>query len=86
RALGRPVRWMSERTEAMLTDNGGRDLLSWAEFAFDENHKITAYRVDTRCNLGAYNSQFGQPIQSQLFSKVLMGVYDVQDTYLHVEG
>jgi carbon-monoxide dehydrogenase large subunit len=86
RALGRPVRWMSERTEAMLTDNGGRDLVSWAEFAFDENHKITAYRVDTRCNLGAYNSQFGQPIQSQLFSKVLMGVYDVQDTYLHVEG
>lgn len=60
--------------------------MSWAEFAFDENHKITAYRVDTRCNLGAYNSQFGQPIQSQLFSKVLMGVYDVQDTYLHVEG
>ncbi len=86
RALGRPVRWMSERTEAMLTDNGGRDLVSWAEFAFDENHKITAYRVDTRCNLGAYNSQFGQPIQSTLFSKVLMGVYDVQDTYLHVEG
>ncbi|MEX3314805.1 xanthine dehydrogenase family protein molybdopterin-binding subunit [Sulfitobacter sp. PS-8MA] len=86
RALGRPVRWMSERTEAMLTDNGGRDLVSWAEFAFDENHKITAYRVDTRCNLGAYNSQFGQPIQSQLFSKVLMGVYDVQATYLHVEG
>ncbi|MGR3473963.1 MAG: xanthine dehydrogenase family protein molybdopterin-binding subunit, partial [Sulfitobacter sp.] len=68
RALGRPVRWMSERTEAMLTDNGGRDLVSWAEFAFDENHKITAYRVDTRCNLGAYNSQFGQPIQSTLFS------------------
>ena len=86
RALGSPVRWMSERTEAMLTDNGGRDLGSWAEFAFDENHKITAYRVDTRCNLGAYNSQFGQPIQSTLFSKVLMGVYDVQDTYLHVEG
>ncbi|MCZ4367554.1 xanthine dehydrogenase family protein molybdopterin-binding subunit [Sulfitobacter dubius] len=86
RALGRPVRWMSERTEAMLADNGGRDLVSWAEFAFDENHKITAYRVDTRCNLGAYNSQFGQPIQSTLFSKVLMGVYDVQDTYLHVEG
>tara|TARA_R110002049_G_scaffold160202_2_gene325266 strand:+ start:48170 stop:50467 length:2298 start_codon:yes stop_codon:yes gene_type:complete len=86
RVLDHPVRWMSERTEAMLTDNGGRDLTSWAEFAFDKNHKITAYRVDTRCNLGGYNSQFGQPIQSQLFSRVLMGVYDVQTTYLHVEG
>ena len=86
RALGRPVRWMSDRTEAMLSDNGGRDLTSLAEFAFDENNKITAYRVRTKCNLGAYNSQFGQPIQTQLFSRVLMGVYDVQTTWLQVEG
>ncbi|SFE42471.1 carbon-monoxide dehydrogenase large subunit [Sulfitobacter brevis] len=86
RALGRPVRWMAERTESMLSDNGGRDLTSLAEFAFDANNKITAYRVHTRCNLGAYNSQFGQPIQTKLFSRVLMGVYDVQTTYLRVEG
>ncbi len=86
RTLGRPCRWMSERTEAMLSDNGGRDLTSLAELAFDENNKITAYRVRTRCNLGAYNSQFGQPIQTTLFSRVLMGVYDVQTTWLQVEG
>ena len=86
RTLGRPVRWMSERTEAMLSDNGGRDLISVAELAFDADHKITAYRVTTRCNLGAYNSQFAQPIQTQLFSRVLMGVYDVQTTWLQVEG
>jgi carbon-monoxide dehydrogenase large subunit len=86
RALGRPVRWMSERTEAMLTDNAGRDLTSLAELAFDENNKIIAYRVHTKCNLGAYNSQFGQGIQTQLFSRVLMGVYDVQTTYLRCEG
>ncbi|MFK7869867.1 MAG: xanthine dehydrogenase family protein molybdopterin-binding subunit [Roseobacter sp.] len=86
RVLGKPVRWFSDRTEAMLSDNGGRDLTSLAEFAFDANNKITAYRVKTKCNLGAYNSQFGQPIQTQLFSRVLMGVYDVQTTWLHVEG
>jgi carbon-monoxide dehydrogenase large subunit len=86
RALGRPVRWMSDRTEAMLSDNGGRDLTSLAELAFDADHRITAYRVRTRCNLGAYNSQFGQPIQTMLFSRVLMGVYDVQTTWLQVEG
>jgi len=86
RVLGRPVHWMSERTEAMLSDNGGRDLVSVAELAFDEDNKITAYRVRTKCNLGAYNSQFGQPIQTTLFSRVLMGVYDVQTTWLQVEG
>ena len=86
RVLGKPVRWMSERTEAMLSDNGGRDLTSLAELAFDADNKITAYRVTSKCNLGAYNSQFGQYIQTQLFSRVLMGVYDVQTTWLQVEG
>ncbi len=86
RQLGKPVRWMSDRTEAMLSDNGGRDLVSVAELAFDDTNKITAYRVKTRCNLGAYNSAFAQNIQTQLFSRVLMGVYDVQTTWLHVEG
>ncbi len=86
RDLKMPVHWMSERTEAMLSDNGGRDLVSLAELAFDADHKITAYRVRTKCNLGAYNSQFAQPIQTQLFSRVLMGTYDVQTTWLQVDG
>ena len=86
RVLGRPVRWMSDRTEAMLSDHGGRDLTSTAELAFDADHRITAYRVKTRCNLGAHNSNFGQAIQTRLFSRVLMGVYDVQTTWLQVEG
>ena len=84
--LGRPIRWMSDRTEAMLSDNAGRDLWHEVALAFDNNLKITAYQVETKCNLGAYNSQFGQPIQTQLFSRVLMGVYDVQTTWLQVEG
>ncbi|WP_299150280.1 xanthine dehydrogenase family protein molybdopterin-binding subunit [uncultured Tateyamaria sp.] len=86
RDLGRPVRWMSERTEAMLSDNAGRDLTSLTELAFDENHRIIGYRVHTKANMGAYNSQFAQAIQTQLFSRVLMGVYDVQTTYLRSVG
>ena len=86
RALGRPVRWMSERTEAMLSDHAGRDLAHEVALGFDADHRITGYRVDTRCNLGAYNSNFGQIIQTVLFSKVMCGTYDVQDAFLHVEG
>ena len=84
--LKKPVRWMSERTEAMLSDNAGRDLKHFAELAFDKTNKIVAYRVFTCCNLGAYNSRFGQNIQTGLFAKVLMGAYDVQNTYLNVTG
>ena len=52
RALGRPVRWMSERTEAMLSDNAGRDLIHVAELAFDADHRITGYRINTVCKYG----------------------------------
>ncbi|SEO92715.1 carbon-monoxide dehydrogenase large subunit [Salinihabitans flavidus] len=86
KALGRPVRWMSERGEAMLSDHAGRDLVSVAEMAFDADLKATGYRVRTRCNLGAYNSGMGQMIQTQLFSRVFPGVYDLQNTLLEVEG
>lgn len=86
RALGRPVRWMSDRSEAMLTDNAGRDLIARAEIGFDENLKITAYGVDLVSNLGAYNSQFGQAIQTELFSKVLTGVYDIPHACLAARG
>ncbi|MCP4209645.1 MAG: xanthine dehydrogenase family protein [Shimia sp.] len=86
KTLGKPVRWIADRTESMLSDNAGRDLVSVAELAFDENLKATAYRVKSVANMGAYNSQFAQAIQTQLFSRVLMGVYDVQTTWLQVDG
>ncbi len=86
RMLGRPVRWASERTEAMLTDNAGRDLVAWAELGFDRDHRITAYKVDLVSNLGAYNSQFAQAIQSELFAKVLTGVYDIPIAALTARG
>jgi len=86
RATGRPVRWMSERSEAMMTDNAGRDLTSRVELAFDGDHRITGYRVTTLSNLGAYASEFAQPIQSMLFSKVLTGTYDIPVVHLAVRG
>ncbi|KPQ07529.1 MAG: carbon-monoxide dehydrogenase large subunit [Rhodobacteraceae bacterium HLUCCA12] len=86
RELGRPVAWISDRAEAMLSDNGARDLTSTAEMAFDDRQRVIGYRVFTRSNLGAYNSQFAQNIQSELFSKVFTGVYDIPAAHLHVQG
>ena len=86
RSLGRPVRWMSERTEAMLTDNAGRDLVTQATLAFDADFRLTGYKLDTIANMGAYNSQFAQAIQTDLFSKVLTGTYAVQNAYMRTRG
>ncbi len=86
RRVGAPVRWMSERTEAMLSDNGGRDLVSEAEMAFDAEDRLIGYRVDTLCNLGAYVSEYGQGVQTECFAKVLTAAYDVQAAHMRCRG
>ena len=86
RSLGAPVRWMGDRTESMLSDNAGRDLVCTAKLGFDADHRLVAYRQDNVANLGAYNSGFAQHIQSELFSKVMPGVYDVQACFMTSKG
>ena len=86
RTLGRAVAWMSDRSEAMQSDNAGRDLASTATLGFDKDHRLIAYHVDTIANMGAYNSQYAQSIQTELFSKVLPGVYDVQAVFMRTLG
>ncbi len=86
RALGCAAAWVAERGESIASDNGARDLTSMAELAFDADHRILGYRVNSCFNLGAYNSQFGQNIQTALFSKVFTGVYDIPAAHLQVQG
>ncbi|MCF2869931.1 xanthine dehydrogenase family protein molybdopterin-binding subunit [Octadecabacter sp. G9-8] len=86
RTLGRAVAWMSDRSEAMQSDNAGRDLVSTATLGFDADHRLIAYHLDTVANMGAYNSEYAQPIQTELFSKVLPGVYDIKTVYMRTLG
>jgi len=51
---GRPVKWMSTRTEAFLSDAQARDNVTDAELALDENGVFLALRVTTRAAIGAY--------------------------------
>ena len=85
-ALGHPVRWMADRSESMLSDNAGRDLWSEAVLAFDAGHRLIAYGIDSVANMGAYNSQFAQEIQTSLFAKVTPGTYDVQTLWVGCKG
>ena len=42
--LRRPVKWVASRSESMMTDHTGRDLVSYGELALDEKGKILAIR------------------------------------------
>ena len=43
--LGRPIHWMSTRSEVFLTDNQARDIYSEVELALDEKGKFLALRI-----------------------------------------
>ncbi len=57
--VGRPVKWLCERTEAFTADDHGRDNVTEAELALDGDGKFLALRVKTNANLGAYVSFLG---------------------------
>jgi len=51
---GRPVKWMSTRTEAFLSDAQARDNVTEAELALDKDGTFLALRVKTLAAIGAY--------------------------------
>ena len=52
--IGRPVKWISTRTEAFLSDAQARDNVTEAELALDKDGHFLALRVKTFAAIGAY--------------------------------
>jgi carbon-monoxide dehydrogenase large subunit len=82
----RPVKWTGDRTEAFLADAHGRDHITHAEMALDENGKILGLRVQTIANLGAYLSTFSSSVPTYLYAPLLSGQYDIPAIYCEVDG
>ncbi|WOS62506.1 xanthine dehydrogenase family protein molybdopterin-binding subunit [Sinorhizobium fredii] len=81
---GVPVKWTSDRTEAFLTDAHGRDHVSTVKMAFDAGNRITALKVDTIANLGAYMSLFSSCVPTYLYATLLSGQYDIPAIHANV--
>src|SRR5437763_235111 len=86
RKVGRPVKWVSDRSEAFLTDAHGRDHVTHAEMAFDAEGKATALRVKTIANLGAYMSTFSSSVPTYLYATLLSGQYGIPQIYCEVDA
>src|SRR5262245_3762078 len=54
RRLRRPVKWTATRSESMLTDHCGRDVVYAGEMALDENGKMLGVRAQVMFQVGAY--------------------------------
>ncbi|MFZ3361483.1 MAG: xanthine dehydrogenase family protein molybdopterin-binding subunit [Xanthobacteraceae bacterium] len=75
--LGRPVHWMSGRSEAFLSDNQARDTFSAVELALDDKGKFLALRIRSVGNMGAYLGAIGANIPTLSFTRCLPGMYDI---------
>ena len=70
--LGRPVKYLCERGEALLTDHQARDLTVEAELALDGEGNFLALRAANLSNAGAYAASFvpltkGTELMSSLY-------------------
>jgi carbon-monoxide dehydrogenase large subunit len=84
--VGRPIRWISTRTEAFLSDNHGRDMRTRGDLALDEDGRILALRITGTANMGGYLSQFAPFIATLAGGRIFGGVYRVPVVYTHIKG
>jgi carbon-monoxide dehydrogenase large subunit len=77
RKLGRPVKWLADRSETFVSDNHGRDHVSEASLAIDREHRFTALRIRTYANIGGVISNFGAAVPAMSGARTPTGVYRI---------
>jgi len=76
RCGGRPVKWVSSRSEAFLSDSHGRDQIVTGELALDEHGKILGLRVNALHDMGSH--VFEASMVVPLFAlRLSPGVYNI---------
>ena len=86
KALKRPVKWTSDRSEAFMSDAHGRDHVTTIELAMDEEGKFLAIRTDTLANMGAYLSTFAPSVPTWLHGTLMAGNYTTPLIYVNVKA
>ena len=83
RRLKRPVKWEGDRSDHFVADAHGRDNVSTARLALDEEGKFLALDVEILADMGAYLSQFSALIPF-LGATMATGLYDIPVLHAHV--
>ncbi|MBX3659724.1 MAG: xanthine dehydrogenase family protein molybdopterin-binding subunit [Ramlibacter sp.] len=84
--LGRPVKWVADRSEEFLSTAHGRDQQCEAEMALAADGKVLALRLRTLANVGAYATGTGVAIQLMIGPWVQTSVYDIQTIDFHYKA
>ena len=84
--LGRPVKWIEDRTENLISTGFARDYHMTGDLALDENGKMTALRVHLDSDNGAFFAD-AQPskFKAGLFH-IVTGSYDIPTAHVTADG
>src|SRR5262249_31892015 len=86
RLTGRPVKWIAERGEGLMSDEHCRDNATEAELALDRDGRFVALRVRTLVNIGAYYSSDRPAGPATNNIGVLAGTYTIPAIHAEVAG
>ncbi len=81
---GRPVKWISTRNEAFLSDAQARDNVTEAELALDKDGVFLGLRVKTLAAIGAYLQQAMPAFMMN--AGTLAGVYRTPAVHVDISG
>ncbi len=84
--VGRPVKWVADRTESFLTDAHGRDHVTKIELACEKDGTFIAFRTETLANVGAYLSNFSTATPTFLHGTLMAGNYTVPNVYVNLKA
>ncbi|MFM8595215.1 MAG: xanthine dehydrogenase family protein molybdopterin-binding subunit, partial [Chloroflexota bacterium] len=84
--VGRPVKFFEDRSENYLTSTHGRDHITDVEVGCTKDGKITAMKVKTLANLGAYLSTVAPGIPTTLYGRMVAGCYKIPAIHVDVTG
>jgi carbon-monoxide dehydrogenase large subunit len=85
RLVGRPVKWVCDRSEGFMSDDHGRDNVSEVTLALDAEGRFTGLKIETRANMGAYLAIRGpRPPVGNLGT--LAGVYRTPAVHVGITG
>ncbi len=80
KTLGAPVKWVGTRTQGLLTDTHGRNMIAHGQLALDKDGKFLAMRIDWIVDLGAYLSPGAQG-HIRNTTNCMTGVYQIPALY-----
>ncbi len=86
RALGRPIKWIAERTESFLTDTQARSQALQARMALDPDGVVTGIEIKARWWHGGYLVNRSPLIIVQWMSPMICGPYRIPAHHFTLEG